>query len=190
MGIITNLWRLGGSSTRRRSKRRRIRWEEQEEYHHQEFSHLHQAQPEEQKQKHLLCYQKEEQWQGGCSRGWEDGLELEPLHLGAQGSHTNMKGPQMVWVPKETWSPRTASGNLETSPTRWCEESSKETKCTSWTYVSLVTHKVNGLMVARFKFMHHIAPLLCLGCLYALHILVFLYMVGLLCLTLTHEQPT
>jgi hypothetical protein len=26
---------------------------------------------------------------------------------------TNMKGPQMVWVPKETWSPRTASGDFE-----------------------------------------------------------------------------
>ena len=28
---------------------------------------------------------KEDQWQGGCSQGWEKGKELEPLHLGAQG---------------------------------------------------------------------------------------------------------
>ena len=25
----------------------------------------------------------------------------------------NMKGPQMVWVPKETWNPKTAKGDLE-----------------------------------------------------------------------------
>ena len=37
-------------------------WEEQEEEHNQEFSHLHQAQPQEQNQKHHLCDQEEEQW--------------------------------------------------------------------------------------------------------------------------------
>ena len=33
---------------------------------------------------------------------------------------TNMKGPQMVWVPKVTWSPRMVSGDLEAwLPRRW-----------------------------------------------------------------------
>jgi len=35
-------------------------------------------------------------------------------------------------------------------------------------------------MVARFQFKHHVAPLLLLGCLHALHLLV-LYMVSCLC---------
>ena len=61
----------------------------------------------------------------------------------------------------------------------------KETKLTTWTFGAQVPHKV---MVARFQFKHHVAPLLLLGCLY-LHFLV-LYMVGCLCLALTHEQPT
>ena len=26
---------------------------------------------------------KKDQWQGGCSQGWEEGKELEPPHLGA-----------------------------------------------------------------------------------------------------------
>ena len=61
----------------------------------------------------------------------------------------------------------------------------KEAKPASWTFVAQVPHKV---MVARFKFKHHIAPLL-LARLFALHHLV-LYMVGCLCHALTHEQPT
>src|SRR6185436_4612601 len=62
----------------------------------------------------------------------------------------------------------------------------KEAKFTTWTFGAQVPHKV---MVARFQFMHHVAPLLLLGCLHALHLLV-LYMVGCLCHDLIHEQPT
>ena len=61
----------------------------------------------------------------------------------------------------------------------------KEAKLATWTFGAQVPHKV---MVARFQFMHHVAPLLLLGYLHALHFLV-LYMVGCLCLALTHEQP-
>ena len=49
-----------------------------------------------------------------------------------------------------------------------------------------VPHKI---MVAGFQLKYHVAPLLLLGCLHTLHFLV-LYMVGCLCLALTHEQPT
>ena len=62
----------------------------------------------------------------------------------------------------------------------------KEVKLTTWIFVTQVSHEV---MVASFQFKHHIAPLLLLECLHALHFLV-LYMVGCLCLALTHEQPT
>ena len=51
-----------------------------------------QGQPEEQEQKHHLYNQEEGQWQSGCSQGWEERLELEPLHLGAQESHHQYKG--------------------------------------------------------------------------------------------------
>ena len=61
----------------------------------------------------------------------------------------------------------------------------KEAKLTTWTFSAQVSHKI---MEASFKFKHHIAPLFILGCLHALHFLV-LYMVGCLCLALTHEQP-
>ena len=53
----------------------------------------------------------------------------------------------------------------------------KEAKLTTWTFVAQVPHKV---MVARFQFKHHVAPLLLLACLHTLHLLV-LYMVGCLC---------
>ena len=62
----------------------------------------------------------------------------------------------------------------------------KEAKLTTWIFVAQVPHKV---MVVRFQFKHHVAPLLLLGCVHALHFLV-LHMVGCLCLALTHEQPT
>ena len=61
----------------------------------------------------------------------------------------------------------------------------KETKFTTWIFVAQVPHKI---MVARFQFMHCVAPLL-FARMFALHFLV-LYMVGCLCLALTHEQPT
>ena len=53
----------------------------------------------------------------------------------------------------------------------------KQAKLNTWIFVAQVPHKV---MVARFKFKHHVAPLLSLGCLHVLHLLV-LYMVGCLC---------
>ena len=36
--------------------------------------------------------QEENQWQGGCSQGWEARKELESLHLGAQGCHHQYEG--------------------------------------------------------------------------------------------------
>ena len=62
----------------------------------------------------------------------------------------------------------------------------KEAKLTTCTFIAQVSHEV---MVARFQFKHHVAPLLLLGCLHALHLLV-LHMVGCLRHALTHEQPT
>ena len=53
----------------------------------------------------------------------------------------------------------------------------KEGKLTTWIFVAHVPHKV---MVARFQFKYHVAPLLLLGYLHTLHLLV-LYMVGCLC---------
>ena len=35
---------------------------------------------------------KKDQWQDGCSQGWEEGKELEPPHLGAQGHHHKYEG--------------------------------------------------------------------------------------------------
>ena len=88
-------------------------WEEQEETYNQKFSHLHQAQPEEQKQKHLLCDQEENQWQGGCSQGWEARKELESLHLGSQGCHNQYEGASNGVSSKGDLKPRKASGDLE-----------------------------------------------------------------------------
>ena len=62
----------------------------------------------------------------------------------------------------------------------------KEAKLTPWIFIAQVSHKV---MVDRFQFKHHVAPLLLLGYLPALHFLVQ-YMVGCLYFDLTHEQPT
>ena len=54
----------------------------------------------------------------------------------------------------------------------------KEAKLTTWTFVAQVPYI--KVMVARFQFKHHVAPLLLLGCLHILRLLV-LYMVGCLC---------
>ena len=51
---------------------------------------------------------------------------------------TNMKGPQMVCVPNETWSPRLASGDLEAWLTRRWRIQAKEAKLASWTFVAQV----------------------------------------------------
>ena len=54
----------------------------------------------------------------------------------------------------------------------------KEAKLTIWTFNAQVPHKV---MVARFQFKYHVAPLFfLLGCLHTLHLLV-INMVGCLC---------
>ena len=55
---------------------------------------------------------KKDKWQGGCSQSWEARKELKSLHLGAQGCHHQHEGPQMVWVPKDTWSPRIGFGGF------------------------------------------------------------------------------
>ena len=77
----------------------------------------------------------------------------------------NMKGPQMVCVPKETWSPRTASGDLETWLTRRCDDSSQRSQAHSLDICCPFPHKI---MVARFQFNHHVAPLPLLGCLHCI----------------------
>ena len=51
---------------------------------------------------------------------------------------TNMKGSQIVWVPKETWSLRMATGDLEAWLTRRWRIQAKEAKLTSWTFVAQV----------------------------------------------------
>ena len=51
---------------------------------------------------------------------------------------TNMKGAQMVWVPKETWSSRMASGDLEAWLTKRWRIQAKEAKLASWTFVAQV----------------------------------------------------
>ena len=62
----------------------------------------------------------------------------------------------------------------------------KQAKLTTWTFVAQVPHKV---MVARFQFKYHVAPLLLLGCLHALHLLVYIWWVACV-MILTHEQST
>ena len=42
----------------------------------------------------------------------------------------------------------------------------KEVKLTTWTFGAQAPHKV---MVVRFQFKNHVAPLFLLGCLHALH---------------------
>jgi len=59
-----------------------------------------------------------------------------------------------------------ATGDLEAWLTRRRGIHAKEVKLASWTFVAQVPHKV---MIVRFQFKHHVAPLLLLGCLHALH---------------------
>ena len=56
---------------------------------------------------------KKDKWQGGCSQSWEEGKELEPLHLGAQGHHHEYEGASNGVGSKGDLKPRTASGDLE-----------------------------------------------------------------------------
>ena len=51
----------------------------------------------------------------------------------------------------------------------------KEAKLTPWTFVAQVPHKV---MAARFQFMHHVAPLLLLGCLHLHHLVLYIWWVA------------
>jgi hypothetical protein len=95
-------------------------------------------------------------------------MELEPLHLGAKEVITNMKWPQMVWVPKETWSPQIGNGAFGGSQDDE-KNQAKKPSSQDWTFVAQVPHKLNEVMVARFQFKHHVAPLLWLGCMHALH---------------------
>ena len=96
---------------------------------------------------------------------------------------TNMKGPQIVWVPKETWSSRMTSGDLEAWLTRRWKIQAKKAKLASWTCVA----QVPQVMIARFQFKLSCSSF-ALARLFALHCLV-LYLVSCLCHDLTHEQP-
>ena len=116
----------------------------------------------------------------------EEGKELEPLHLGALGSHhqheraSNGVGSKGYLKAKDR-----LRGIWRLSLQDDEKNQAKEAKLTTWTFGAQVPHKV---IIAKFHYMHHIASLLLLECLHALHFLV-LCMVGCLCLTLTHEQP-
>ena len=108
----------------------------------------------------------------------EEGLELEPLHLGAQGSHHQHEGASNgVGFKGYLKSKDRLRGIWRLGLQDDEKVQAKEAKLTTWTFGAQVPHKV---MVARFQFKHHVAPLFLLGCLLVLHLLV-LYMVGCLC---------
>jgi hypothetical protein len=72
------------------------------------------------------------------------------------------------------------------------EEKNQAKKASSqdWTYVAQISHtKVNNAMVARVQFKHHVASLLCLGCIHVLHFLV-LVTYGRLLVSSTLTQQT
>jgi len=56
---------------------------------------------------------KKDQWQDGCSQGWEEGKELESLHLGAQGHHHQYEVASNGVCSKGYLKPRSVSGDLE-----------------------------------------------------------------------------
>jgi hypothetical protein len=97
-------------------------------------------------------------------------LELEPLHLGAQRSHH-----QHDWASNGVGSKR----HLKPEDRQWGiwrfgsqddeKNQAKRPSSQDWTFVAYVPHEV---MVARFQFKHHVAPLPLLGCMHALHFLV------------------
>ena len=114
-------------------------------------------------------------------------MELEPLHLGAQESHHQHEGISNGVGSKRYLKPKDRLRGIWRLSLQDDEKvQAKEAKLTTWIFDTQVPHKV---MVAKFQFMHHVAPLLLLGCLHALHLLI-LHMVGCLCHDLTHEQPT
>ena len=80
---------------------KKVTKEEEEGDAPQSLQHLHQAQLQEQDQEQPLQAQEEEQWQGGCTQGWEKGLGVEPTHLGAQGSHQQHEGAPIGLGSKE-----------------------------------------------------------------------------------------
>jgi hypothetical protein len=77
---------------------------EEVEAHHQELPHLHQAQPQEQDQEQRLRYQEEGYGKVVAhkvgkmkkERGWNQPICVPKEVI------INIKGPQMVWVPKVT----------------------------------------------------------------------------------------
>ena len=78
------------------------REEEDDKPLQEDLQYLHQVQLQQQDQEKPLQAQEEEQWQSGCTHGWEEGSGVEPTYSGAKEVITNMKGPQSVWVPKKT----------------------------------------------------------------------------------------
>ena len=103
---------------------------------------------------------------------------MEPLHLGAQEHHHQYEGASNGVDFEGDLKPKNGFGEfggLAYKLKRRFEP--KQAKLNTWTFVAQVPHKV---MVARFQFKYHVAPLLLLGCLHVLHLLV-LYMVGCLC---------
>ena len=79
---------------------------------------------------------------------------------------TNMKGPQMVCgfqrrFEAQEWLQGIWRLSLQDDE----KVQAKKAKLTTWTFVAQISHKV---MVARFLFKHHVAPLLLLGCLHCI----------------------
>jgi hypothetical protein len=64
--------------------------------HHQELPHIHQVQPQEQDQEQHLRHQEEGFGKMKEERGWNQPIWVPKEVI------TNMKGPQIVWVPKAT----------------------------------------------------------------------------------------
>ena len=106
--------------------------------------------------------------------------------MGAQGHHHQYEGASNGVGSKRYLKPKDRLQRIWRLSLQDDKIQAKKAKLTTWTFGVQVSHKI---MIAKFQFMHPIASLLLLGCVHALHFLV-LYMVGCLCLALTHEQPT
>ena len=91
---------------------------------------------------------------------------MESLYLGAQGHHDKYEGASNDVGSKRYLKPKDRLRGIWRLSLQDDEKiQAKEAKFTTWTFDAQVPHKV---MVARFQFMHHVAPLLLLGCLHCI----------------------
>ena len=88
---------------------------------------------------------------------------MEPLHLGAQGHHHQHEGASNGVGSNGDLKPKDRLWGIWRLSLQDDEKiQAKEVKLTTWTFVAQVPHI--KVMVARFQFKHHLAPLLLLGC--------------------------